>query len=61
MTLACTPDPHNCLAPGSVVTVDVTASVALPLLPDLLAEHRPSVRVEAQHAVPYGAYREDLP
>lgn len=61
VTLGCAPDPGNCLAPGSVVTVDVTASVALPLLPDLLGEHRPSVRVTAEHAVPYGTYREDRP
>jgi hypothetical protein len=57
----CTPDPGNCLAPGSVVTVGVAYSVPLPLVPSFLGEHRPSVRVEAEHAVPYGTYREDRP
>jgi hypothetical protein len=56
---ACRPDPGNCLAPGSVVVVDVTYAVPLPLLPDVLGGQRPSVRVAAQHTVPYGTYRED--
>lgn len=59
--LGCTPDPSNCLAPGSVVHVVVAYSVPLPLLPSSLGGQRPSVRVEAEHSVPYGTYREDLP
>lgn len=61
LDLACTPDPANCLAPGSVVTVTVRQDVPLPLLPALLGGNRPSVRVEAEHSVPYGTYREDRP
>jgi Flp pilus assembly protein TadG len=59
--ITCRPVPGACLSPGSVVTVHVVAAVPLPLVPDLLGEHRPSVRVEAEHAVPYGTYREDRP
>lgn len=61
MTVSCAPSPGNCLAPGSVVRVEVTASVPLPLVPDFVAENRPSVRVSAVHTVPYGSYREDRP
>ncbi|HSE08731.1 MAG TPA: hypothetical protein VLB29_08690 [Nocardioidaceae bacterium] len=59
--VACVPDPANCLAPGSVVTVSVGYDVALPILPAALGGQRPSIRVEAEHAVPYGTFREDLP
>lgn len=61
VSVTCEPDPANCLAPGSLVTVQVATSVSLPLLPDFLGEHRPSVRVAAEHSVPYGTYREDRP
>jgi Flp pilus assembly protein TadG len=59
--IRCSPDPANCLSPGSVVTVVVGYAVPLPLLPPALGSERPSVRVEAEHTVPYGTYREDLP
>jgi Flp pilus assembly protein TadG len=55
----CEPDPRNCLAPGAVVHVEVVAAVALPFVPAFLGEHRPSVRVSAEHSVPYGSFRED--
>lgn len=61
MDISCHPDPTNCLAPGSVVTVTVGYPVPLPLLPSALGEHRPSIRVEAEHAIPYGTHRADLP
>lgn len=61
LDIRCAPDPANCLAPGSVVTVTVGYAVPLPLLPPALGLERPSVRVEAEHAVPYGTYREDVP
>ncbi|HSE55519.1 MAG TPA: hypothetical protein VLB03_07280 [Nocardioidaceae bacterium] len=61
MRVVCTPDPSNCLAPGSVVTVSVAYPVPLPLLPSALGGQRPSVRVEAEHSVPYGTFREDRP
>jgi hypothetical protein len=59
VAIRCEPDPGNCLAPGSVVTVVVGYAVPLPLLPPALGSQRPSVRVEAEHTVPYGTYRED--
>jgi Flp pilus assembly protein TadG len=59
LRIACTPDPANCLAPGSVVTVGVTRLVPLPMLPEILGGQRPSIRVEAEHRVPYGTFRED--
>lgn len=61
LEIGCSPDPGNCLAPGSVVTVGVAYSVPLPLLPTVLGEHRPRIRVQAEHVVPYGTFREDRP
>jgi Flp pilus assembly protein TadG len=48
-----------CLAPGSVVHVEVRAQVPLPLLPPVFGDQAPSIRVEAEHTVPYGTFRED--
>lgn len=48
-----------CLAPGSVVVVDVHTQVRLPLMPDVLGDGAPSIRVDAAHTVPYGSFRED--
>ncbi|HEX4976928.1 MAG TPA: hypothetical protein VFV40_03585 [Nocardioides sp.] len=56
MTLGCRP---ACLTPGSVVHVRVRHQVDLPLLPRVLGGQAPSVRVEAEHSVPYGTFRED--
>ena len=56
MTAGCRP---ACLAPGSVVLVRVRHQVALPLLPRVLGGQAPSIRVEAEHTVPYGTFRED--
>ncbi|MFP5252813.1 MAG: hypothetical protein ACLGH4_03340 [Actinomycetes bacterium] len=56
MTVTCQP---ACLAPGSVVLVRVRHQVALPLLPTALGGQTPSIRVEAEHTVPYGTFRED--
>lgn len=61
LEITCSPDPGNCLAPGSVVTVVVGYPAPLPLLPDFLGGQRPSIHVEAVHAVPYGSFREDRP
>ena len=55
-TLVCRP---ACLAPGSVVHVRVRHQVPLPLLPRALGGQAPSIRVEAEHTVPYGTFRED--
>ena len=59
MSLGCEPDPRDCLSPGSVVHVRMTLPVALPLMPDALGGNTPSVRVDAEHTVPYGSFRED--
>ena len=56
--IACQPA-GSCLAPGSVVVVDVHTQVRLPLMPDLLGDGAPSIRVDAAHTVPYGSFRED--
>ncbi len=59
MQVRCRPQPANCLASGSVITVRLTHQVLLPLAPDALGGGAPSFRVEAGHAVAYGTYRED--
>jgi Flp pilus assembly protein TadG len=59
--LTCTPDPHNCLSPGSVIHVRLTYPVSLPLMPSALGGNTPSIRVESEHSVPYGSFREDRP
>ncbi len=61
LTVTCTPDPGNCLAPGSVISVDLACSVSLPLMPSALGGNTPSIRVEGLHRVPYGTFREDRP
>jgi hypothetical protein len=59
LRVSCTPDPTNCLAPGSVINVEITYPVALPLMPSALGGNTPSFRVEGTHSVPYGTFRED--
>lgn len=59
IALSCDPDPRDCLSPGSVVHVRMTMPVALPLMPDALGGNTPSIRVDAEHSVPYGSFRED--
>ncbi len=58
LVLGCEPDPGDCLSPGSLIHVDVRYPVALPLLPSALGANTPSIRVEAEHTVPYGTFRE---
>jgi hypothetical protein len=58
MTVTCQPA-GACLAPGSAVHVEVRAQVPLPLLPPIFGDQPPSIRVEAEHTVPYGTFRED--
>ena len=58
LRLTCRPA-GDCLAPGSVVRVDVSSQVRLPLVPTALGDGAPSVRVDARHTVPYGTFRED--
>ena len=59
LKVSCAPDPTNCLAPGSVISVEITHPVALPLMPSALGGNTPSFRVEGAHSVPYGTFRED--
>ena len=58
---SCTPEPGNCLGPGSVVTVEVSYPVLLPMVPAALGDQAPTFRVAAVHSVPYGSFREDRP
>lgn len=57
----CEPEPRDCLSPGSVIRVRMAYQVSLPLMPDALGGDTPSIRVEAEQAVPYGTFREDRP
>lgn len=59
LDVTCRPDPGNCLAPGAVVRVRLAYQVPAPLVPAALGGQRPSVRVEAEHTVPYGTFRAD--
>ena len=59
VSVTCSPDPSNCLAPGSVITAVVRHQVVLPLVPSALGDQAPSFRVEAQSSVSYGTFRED--
>lgn len=59
MSVTCDPDPADCLSPGSVVHVRMTVPVRLPLMPDALGGNTPSIRVDGEHTVPYGSFRED--
>jgi len=61
VVVTCRPQPGNCLAPGSVIDVDVAYPVPLPLMPSALGGNTPSIRVAAAHSVPYGTFREDRP
>ncbi len=58
LTLTCEPDPHECRAPGTTVTVVVDSQVAIPWMPDVLGEHAASIAVSAQHRVPVGQFVE---
>ena len=59
MVVRCEPQPGNCLAPGSTIRVVLRHQVRLPLAPDALGAQAPSIRVEADHTVAYGEFRED--
>lgn len=59
MTVRCSPVPDNCLAPGSLISVDMRHQVRLPLVPSALGGGAPTIRVEGSHTVAYGTFRED--
>lgn len=58
LRIRCEPVPGACLRPGAEVTVSVGAQVRLPLVPDWFGDFEPTVRVSAEHRVPYGTFRE---
>ena len=58
LSIRCAPEPDRCLAPGSVVTAEVRAAAALPLMPPVFGGAPPSVSVVAEHSSPYGTFRE---
>jgi hypothetical protein len=59
LVVRCRPAPENCLAPGSLIRVELRHQVLLPLAPAALGGHAPSIRVAASSTVAYGTYRED--
>jgi hypothetical protein len=59
LRVRCAPTPSNCLAPGSLISVDLRQQVRLPLMPSALGNDAPTFRVEASHTVAYGTFRED--
>lgn len=58
VSVSCTPAPADCHDGGSVVTVRVATSVALPALPEVLGSGAPSFALDATHTVPVGRYQE---
>lgn len=60
LIVSCVPVPGDCHREGSVVTVRVRSSVALPLLPSFFGGGAPRFALAADHTVPVGQFR-DLP
>ena len=58
VTVTCTPYPHDCHRGTSVITVRISSSVELPLLPDVLGGGAPTFALDATHTVPIGRYQE---
>jgi hypothetical protein len=58
LRVTCTPFPADCLAGTSMVTVQVSSQVRIPLLPEVLGGDAPSVALDATHSVPVGQYQE---
>jgi hypothetical protein len=58
VTVTCTPYPHDCHNGTSVITVRISSSVELPLLPDALGGGAPRFALDATHTVPVGRYQE---
>lgn len=59
--VSCTPYPRRCHSGTSVITVQVSSSVDLPLLPDLFGLGQPRFALDASHTVPIGQFREVAP
>ncbi len=58
VSITCTPYPHDCHSGTSVITVRISSSVVLPLLPDALGGGQPRFSLDASHTVPIGRYQE---
>jgi len=56
--VTCTPNPRDCHQGTSVITVRVSSSVDVPLLPEVLGGDAPSFALDAEHTVPIGQYQE---
>ena len=61
LVISCTPDPRQCLTPGSVVAAEVRSAADLPLMPTALGDDTPRISVSAIHSSPYGTFREGRP
>ena len=59
--VSCTPFPADCHSGTSVITVRVSSSVDIPLLPEVLGGEAPSFALDASHTVPIGQYQEIAP
>lgn len=55
------PTPGNCHVGTSVITVEVTSAVDLPLAPEVLGRKAASFALSATHRVPIGQYVESAP
>jgi len=58
VAVTCSPYPRNCHAGASVITVRVSSSVTLPLLPDLFGLGAPTFALDAEETVPIGRFQE---
>lgn len=58
VTVTCAPYPRDCHNGTSVITVRISSSVELPLLPDALGGGQPRFALSATHSVPIGRYQE---
>ena len=58
LTVRCTPDPADCHAPASVITVHLESHVDLPWLPLVLGGGAPTFALSADDTVPIGRFRE---
>ena len=58
VTVTCTPYPRACHSGTSVITVRISSSVELPLLPEMLGGGQPRFALDATHTVPIGRYQE---
>jgi hypothetical protein len=57
VTVSCDPA-GDCHSGGAVITVRVSSSVHLPLLPSFFGDHRSSFALTSSHTVPIGRYQE---